>query len=76
MFLEQICPGQVNSHPQAIHTFVYKSDRFIVKKKNETFFEFGMILNTPYIGLCHRLQDCDLCRSQQARSNHCRVFFV
>lgn len=39
MFLEQICPGQVNSHPQAIHTFVYKNDRFIVsfyeKKKND-----------------------------------------
>ncbi|KAI8640796.1 RAVE protein 1 C terminal-domain-containing protein [Parasitella parasitica] len=30
MFLEQICPGQVNSQPQAIHTFVYKEDRFIV----------------------------------------------
>ncbi|KAG1078408.1 hypothetical protein G6F42_024279 [Rhizopus arrhizus] len=30
MFLEQICPGQVNSQPQAIHTFVYKDDRFIV----------------------------------------------
>ncbi|KAG2213642.1 hypothetical protein INT46_000817 [Mucor plumbeus] len=30
MFLEQICPGQVNSHPQAIHTFVYNNDRFIV----------------------------------------------
>ncbi|KAL7308090.1 regulator of (H+)-ATPase in vacuolar membrane, variant 3 [Mucor circinelloides] len=30
MFLEQICPGQVNSQPQAIHTFAYKDDRFIV----------------------------------------------
>ncbi|CEP07241.1 hypothetical protein [Parasitella parasitica] len=30
MFLEQICPGQVNSQPQAIDTFVYKDDRFIV----------------------------------------------
>ncbi|KAI8971921.1 hypothetical protein BDF20DRAFT_708277 [Mycotypha africana] len=30
MFLEQICPGQVNSHPQALHTFVFEDDRFIV----------------------------------------------
>ncbi|KAI9347507.1 hypothetical protein BD770DRAFT_168541 [Pilaira anomala] len=30
MFLEQICPGQVNSHLQAIHTFIYKNERFIV----------------------------------------------
>lgn len=33
MFLEQICPGQVNSHTQAIHTFVYRNERFIVISK-------------------------------------------
>lgn len=30
MFLEQICPGQVNSQPHAIHTFCYQEDRYIV----------------------------------------------
>ncbi|GAA5804339.1 hypothetical protein HPULCUR_009827 [Helicostylum pulchrum] len=30
MFLEQICPGQVNTHLHAIHTFIYKNEQFIV----------------------------------------------
>ncbi|KAG0842100.1 hypothetical protein G6F19_001183 [Rhizopus arrhizus] len=30
MFLEQICPGQVNPVHQAIHAFIYNNDRFIV----------------------------------------------
>ncbi|KAI8370278.1 hypothetical protein BD560DRAFT_121555 [Blakeslea trispora] len=30
MFLEQICPGQANSYPHALHTFSFEQDRFVI----------------------------------------------
>ncbi|KAI8369424.1 uncharacterized protein BYT42DRAFT_109736 [Radiomyces spectabilis] len=30
MFLEQICPGQLNSSLHAIHTFIWEDDRLII----------------------------------------------
>ncbi|KAI9316517.1 hypothetical protein BX666DRAFT_250075 [Dichotomocladium elegans] len=40
MFLEQICPGQVNPQPHAIDTFVWKSTRYIVRFLKLTFPSF------------------------------------
>lgn len=51
MFLEQICPGQVNSHLHAIHTFIYKNDRYIVKF---SILVINLKLNSFIQDLCHR----------------------
>lgn len=58
MFLEQICPGQANSHSQAIHTFVYKNERFIVINLINNLL-VGVNLNR-FIGLCNGFKSSGL----------------
>lgn len=70
MFLEQICPGQVNPEPHAIDTFIWNSIRYIVRKHNFNSTLFLIVDGTPK-GLCYRVQSRRLCRSSKTRANHC-----
>lgn len=47
MFLEQICPGQVNPEPHAIDTFIWNSIRYIVRKHNCNSTLFLIVDGTP-----------------------------